>query len=238
MSQYILRLDDASEHMDVDKWEKMEDLLDQYHIKPMVGIIPDNRDPALVSTYECDPAFWERAERWKNKGWTLALHGCTHQYITQEAGINPINARSEFAGVPLKAQCEKIRRGVEILKEHNIVPEIFFAPSHTYDFNTLLALQRESEIRIISDTIASDVYCQYGFYFIPQQSGKVRRLPLKVVTFCYHPNTMTEETFSGLRDFLSTNAQRFVCAANLPMKRRKLSPADRLLRTIYFAKRR
>ena len=44
MSQYIMRLDDASEYMDVEKWQRMEDLLDKYHIKPIVGVIPDNQD--------------------------------------------------------------------------------------------------------------------------------------------------------------------------------------------------
>lgn len=30
MSQYILRLDDASDYMDVKKWQRMEELLDQF----------------------------------------------------------------------------------------------------------------------------------------------------------------------------------------------------------------
>lgn len=42
MSQYILRLDDASDYMDVKKWQRMEELLDRHGIKPLVGIIPDN----------------------------------------------------------------------------------------------------------------------------------------------------------------------------------------------------
>ena len=41
MSQYILRLDDASDYMDVKKWQRMEELLDRYGIKPLVGVIPD-----------------------------------------------------------------------------------------------------------------------------------------------------------------------------------------------------
>lgn len=35
MSRYIMRLDDASEYMDVEKWQRMENLLDKYGIKPM-----------------------------------------------------------------------------------------------------------------------------------------------------------------------------------------------------------
>lgn len=50
MSQYIMRLDDASEYMDVEKWQRMEDLLDKYHIKPIVGVIPDNQDSDMVES--------------------------------------------------------------------------------------------------------------------------------------------------------------------------------------------
>lgn len=67
MSQYILRLDDASDYMDVKKWQRMEELLDQYGIKPLVGVIPDNRDSSLTDTYEQDPEFWDKTARWKKK---------------------------------------------------------------------------------------------------------------------------------------------------------------------------
>ena len=67
MSQYILRLDDASDYMDVEKWQRIEDLLDQYGIKPLVGVIPENKDPSLTETYEQDPEFWNKTARWKAK---------------------------------------------------------------------------------------------------------------------------------------------------------------------------
>lgn len=125
MSQYILRLDDASDYMDVKKWQRMEELLDQYGIKPLVGVIPDNRDSSLTDTYEQDPEFWDKTARWKEKGWELALHGCYHKYTTKEGGINPVNQRSEFAGVPLDTQKEMIRHGVDVLKGHDIEPKVF-----------------------------------------------------------------------------------------------------------------
>ena len=74
-----MRLDDASEYMDVEKWQRMEDLLDKYHIKPIVGVIPNNQDPDMVGVYPKDEQFWEKVQRWKEKGWTIALHGYTHR---------------------------------------------------------------------------------------------------------------------------------------------------------------
>lgn len=238
MSQYILRLDDASDFMDTEKWRRMENLLDQYSIKPLVGIIPDNQDSSLVELYKQDPNFWDKIICWRNKGWELALHGCYHKYTTKDGGINPVNKRSEFAGVSLDKQQKMIRHGVNILKNHGIEPRVFFAPSHTFDENTLLALKKESNIRIISDTIANDVYFQDGFYYIPQQSGRVRKLPFSVVTFCYHPNGMNAEDFAKLSNFLEVNLESFVNPLEIQLKTRKLSFFDRILNKIYFAKRR
>lgn len=235
MSHYILRLDDASDYMDVDKWQRIENLLDKYKIKPLVGIIPDNKDPNLVKLYKQDPTFWDKVSSWKKKGWELALHGCYHKYTTEYGGINPVNKRSEFAGVPLDKQKEMIRHGIEILKSHDIVPKVFFAPSHTFDENTLLALKEESDIRIISDTIANDIYYKDGFYFIPQQSGRVRKLPFKVVTFCYHPNEMNKSDFEKLETFVEANSKCYTSVSEIQLKKRNISFIDMILKKLYFA---
>lgn len=88
------------------------------------------------------------------------------------------------------------------MRAHGIVPRVFFAPSHTFDENTLTALRECSAIRILSDTVANDVYTKDGFTFVPQQTGSVRALPLKTVTFCYHPNVMDDATFERWKRFL------------------------------------
>ena len=121
----------------------------------MVGVIPDNRDSSLTDTYEQDPEFWDKTARWKEKGWELALHGCYHKYTTKEGGINPVNQRSEFAGVPLDKQKEMIRHGVDVLKGHEIEPKVdvykrqifsFFIYSWNY-YTELGMTQKQSGLR-------------------------------------------------------------------------------------------
>lgn len=36
--------------------------------------------------YQKDNEFWDRVSVWKDKGWSLALHGCYHKYVTEEGG--------------------------------------------------------------------------------------------------------------------------------------------------------
>lgn len=73
---YLMRLDDASEHMDISKWERMEKLLESYRIKPIYGIIPRNQDKELLK-YGIVDDFWELMNNWEKKGWIPALHGYT-----------------------------------------------------------------------------------------------------------------------------------------------------------------
>lgn len=235
MSKYIMRLDDAAEKMDVEKWNRIELLLDKYNIKPLVGIIPACKDP-MMDNYEEDVCFWKKVERWREKKWIIALHGYDHVYCTEEGGINPVNKRSEFAGLDLKQQKQKIKNGIKVFRAHGITPQVFFAPSHTFDENTIEALKTESTIRIISDTVANKPYSKYGMTFVPQQSGSVRKLPFNTVTFCYHPNMMGNEEFDKLEKFLQLNWKKFI-SFPLSEVRRPLGIVDMILRKMYFLRR-
>lgn len=232
---YLIRLDDASEYMNLEKWGKIEALLDNYDIKPIVGVIPRNQDITLMDRYQRDLTFWSKVYAWNSKGWVIAMHGYTHIYSSHSGGINPINFQSEFAGLPLDKQKEKIKLGMQVFQEHKLNPRIFFAPSHTFDMNTLEALKHESSIRIISDTVANDIYKMGDFYFIPQQSGHVQNLPFKVTTFCYHPNSMSNKDFEFLECFIKKKKDKIGNFEDLTFKDRKFDMFDQFLKRMYFS---
>lgn len=167
-SKYLIRLDDACSQMNKSRWQRMEAILDKYEIKPMVGIIPNNEDP-VTCIDPIDPNFVVKALNWQKKGWAIALHGYNHICTTTIGGINPVHKRSEFAGISLSEQKEKISKGYKILVDMGLIPQYFFAPSHTFDRNTLKALAEETSIRIISDTIALYPYRLDEFAVIPCQ---------------------------------------------------------------------
>ena len=233
---YLIRLDDASDHMNTERWDRIERILGENGVKPLVGVIPLNRDPMLLEFAE-DPGFWEKARHWQEKGWRIALHGYEHLYTSNCAGINPVHDRSEFAGHPLEKQRQMIREGVKILKEKGLNPTAFFAPSHTFDENTLEALRLESGIRTISDTVANDVYCRKGFTFIPQQAGRVRELPFRVTTICLHPNFTTDPEFDEIEAFLKAHSGQFLDPNAIEPTTRKRSLLDRGYELAYFLKR-
>lgn len=209
-NRYLLRLDDACPTMDAKLWSRVEDILDKYEVRPMVGIIPHNEDPKQQIDPE-DENFWQKAKCWDQKGWAIALHGYNHCYISNAAGINPLWNRSEFASVELNVQKQKILEGYTIFKENDLKPMYFFAPSHTFDENTLVALKECSDIRIISDTIATKPYRKGDFIFIPQLGGHCTEMKINGVwTFCFHPNVMKENDFLSLESFLKTHKEKFI----------------------------
>lgn len=72
--------------------------------------------------------------------------------------------------------------------------------------------------------------------FVPQQSGRMRKLPFKVVTFCYHPNMMDEKEFEYLEAFLTKNEKQFI---SFPVKQadRHKTLYDKALELLYFVKK-
>ena len=174
--RYIIRLDDAAERMDLTKWNRVEAILDEFHIKPLVGVIPLCKDPEMQK-YDRDVLFWDKVKSWNDKGWEIAVHGYEHLYHTEDGGLNPVQKRSEFAGLSLETQREKIKNAYKIFRDHELNPKVFFAPSHTFDKNTLRAIKAESDIRIISDTVSDNRYDKFGMTFVPVQTGKGRQLP-------------------------------------------------------------
>lgn len=238
--KYLVRLDDACPTMHRDQWEKVLSTLDFYGVKPLIGVIPCCQDPKM--TYmeaEDEDAFWNRVKEWQCKGYTIALHGYDHCYISACAGINPVNSKSEFAGVPIEEQKKKLRQGYNIMKEHGVVPRWFFAPSHTYDDNTLIALREETSIRMISDTIALKPYKKDEFTYYPVQSGHFFTPPLNGVwTFCLHPSIMSEQEILSVEQFIRDNQEKFDSfdSDDIKVQRRK-SCVDKLLSYGYFTYR-
>lgn len=240
MVYYLLRLDDACPTMDYDKWQHVEQILDIYGVRPMVGIIPNNENPHEIIC-EARTEFWNIVKSWENKGWAIALHGYNHCYSSNGGlkGLNPMWERSEFAGLPLEEQKEKIRKGVSIMRTHGFNPKYFFAPSHTFDDNTLSALVEESDIRIISDTIANKPYKYRAFTIIPQLGGHCVKMNIPGIwTFCLHPNTMDDKAFQDLSAFLSTESSHFISFQDIDyttVKSKNL--LSRLLSWVYFSYR-
>ena len=135
-----IRLDDITPDMDWGRFLAFKEILDGCGIKPLIGVVPDNRDENLHRAKAAGD-FWEYIKELQENGWCVALHGYKHIYTTKKGGLFPLNRFSEFAGVPFDRQKEMLFEAAEIFEKNGIRTDIFMAPAHSYDRNTLKALK-------------------------------------------------------------------------------------------------
>jgi peptidoglycan/xylan/chitin deacetylase (PgdA/CDA1 family) len=194
---YLLRFDDLCPTMNWTVWSEIEAILIQHRVKPILAVVPDNRDSTLRVGAPIK-GFWERVRQWQERGWTIALHGHQHRYLTRNAGIVATRKKSEFAGLRLAEQEEKLRRAVQIFQQERIMPRVWVAPGNSFDRVTVSLLPKFG-IHIICDGYFRIPFvCPRRMIWIPQQLFQFRPAPTGVWTVCYHPNNWTSE---GLQTF-------------------------------------
>lgn len=207
---FLIRLDDATPKMNKEGWRKVEDMLDKYGIKPIVGIIPDSQDSLFI--WDEDPTFWTQTVKgWQKKGWTIAQHGYHHIY--RDCGNN---IRSEFVGLSYCEQMDIIRKGYASLKDHDVEPECFFAPAHTFDQTTVDVCRDSGYFKFISDGYGFFPYCEQNMLFIPSIFDTAHKiLPFGVYTFILHPSFTTDKELEHFDRFISRNQAQFMSVQKL-----------------------
>ena len=200
-----LRLDDICPDMDWGKFFRFTDLLDRYGIRPLLGVIPENKDPMLRDFFKdaclteeeekrIPEDFWAYLRELRDAGYVMAMHGYDHLYRTKRGGMFPLNGFSEYAGLPYEEQLQKLTAGYGVLKRHGIETDLFMAPAHSYDRNTLKALKALS-FHKITDGFGNCPYRYSGMEFYPISFRRSDSLKQKdgYTTFVVHTNTMKDE---------------------------------------------
>jgi len=206
--RYLLRLDDLCPTMDAGRWQCFFALIDEFALEPILAVVPDNRDPDLDRS-PADPEFWPRLRALEAQGAAIVLHGLHHQSLSSGRSLIPLHRKTEFAGVPFDRQRAWMREGLGILRAQKLHPQLWVAPRHGFDRDTLRALDAEG-IGVLSDGFARVPFTRYGLVWLPQQLWAPREKSSGVWTICMHPNTATEEQVEELRGFLVRHGDKFI----------------------------
>ena len=220
-SKYIIRLDDACHQMPIEKWKKFELFFEKYNIKPIVGVIPKNKDNKLGDSY--DKNFWRKVKRWENLGWAIAIHGFKHllKPVEESKTYFSFGRKSEFVSLSEEEQSLILKKRLSIFKKNKIDPKIFMAPSHAFDSSTLRSLKSSTTIKIITDGFSFRTFKKDGFIFIPQQLWSVKKLPYGLYTICIHPSTMKDKQIDKMLNEILLIKRQIIGVEDLDLENTK-----------------
>jgi peptidoglycan/xylan/chitin deacetylase (PgdA/CDA1 family) len=191
-ARYLLRFDDICPGMNWRIWDRIERVLVERDVRPLLAVVPDNRDDML----DYGPAnheFWDRVRGWQSRGWSIGMHGYQHRYVTRECGLLGLQPLSEFAGLPERAQEEKIRAGLDIFRREDVRADAWVAPCHSFD-STSVAILKRAGFTVISDGFSLfPARDSNGILWVPQQLWQLRLCPMGVWTVAYHINQWSDE---------------------------------------------
>jgi len=238
-AKYIIRLDDACHFSDLSKWKKIESILDRHNILPIVAVIPENKDKALnYSNFNIN--FWELVKSWEKKGWTIAMHGYNHLFhkVDRKKLIFPYYNRSEFAGLSINEQRQKIKNALKIFFKNKINPTVWISPAHCFDKLTLEAIKHETTIKIISDGISFSPYFYKELHFIPQQLWRLKKKLFGLWTICLHPDTMTNNEILDFEKKVSSLdiKNNIICLQDINLNKKGKSIIDLIFSLLFWMK--
>jgi len=229
-AEYLVRFDDVCPTMNWEAWDRVESILTSRGMRPLLAVVPDNRDPKL----QVAPAredFWERVRQWQERQWTIALHGYQHVYETRAAGLVGLNDRSEFAGVAAEEQARRLGEAVAIFRANGIAANTWIAPAHSFDKVTLAVLRDQGITRLSDGLFFHPGRDASGILWVPQQLWDFRRRPFGVWPVCLHINSWTARELDRFEESLDRFAPAItdfetVCAKYAS---RRLGLADRAI---------
>lgn len=208
MKKILIRIDDICPQMNWHKFYLVLDILQKYHIKPLLGVIPDNKDNELnIDNYE--PLFFEKIKKMQDDGFIIAMHGYQHLYDSKNNGNFYSRKLSEFAGHPYDVQNLKIVNGLKIFKDNNLKTEIFMAPGYTLDNITFDVLIKNG-FKYVTGGLASKPFTYKGIKVISCREMH-KMVNIKIHTLCLHPNILTDEYIKNdLKLYLDKNKKYLI----------------------------
>lgn len=205
IARYFFRIDDVAPNMNWESFNLTIKIFRQHNIKPLIAVIPDIKDPKLLN-YPVNQNFWQVIKELQNNGWIIAQHG--YQHLSKGGGgVLKIHKSGEFGGLGFEEQKNMISAGKKIMEAQNIISDIFVAPRHSFDKNTIKAL-KQNNFHFISDGIALWPFKKWGLVWLPQILWRPRRGMAGMITAAIHTNTMSGDDIANLEKFMGKNRNK------------------------------
>jgi predicted deacetylase len=204
----IFRIDDVAHNMNWKSFFKVINLFKKYKIKPILGVIPNNKDKEFIKYPKCKFNFWKKIKYYQELGHEIAMHGYQHIYscMSNNDYLNH-GGNTEFSGFSYQNQLKKLTKSKKIFNKNRIKVETFFAPNHTFDHNTISALNYIN-IKYVIDGYGIAPYSYKNLIFFPQLFYNLIKIPFGFQTIQLHTNYFKKKDFINLKNFLEINKKK------------------------------
>jgi predicted deacetylase len=206
--KFILRFDDVTPEMAWSRFDPFDELSLDQDLPLLVGVVPNCLDQTLV-VEPARAAFWDTVRGWSDRGWSIAQHGYTHQYVTRDPGLLRLGGKSELAGLSYEEQFSKLQAGKQILMEQGVWQPVFMAPSHSFDEATLRALAA-LDFKYLTDGCGVYPYKFGDLTAVPQLFASPLHFGFGVYSICLHVNTLSDAEVQRIVGFVKKNRSRFI----------------------------
>ena len=98
-----------------------------------------------------------------------------------------------------------IRKGKEILKAHGLDTDVWMAPGHSFDRNTVLALKM-LKFKAVTDGIGLYPIRKDGIVHVPQQIWEPCKTQLGVKTICLHLNSANDRVYKKVEEHVKSDS--------------------------------
>ena len=190
MTQYIIRLDDFSRFSKLEVWERIIACCRMHKVRCLIGVVAECEDSKIKYTEGMNEHdFWVFVKRYTDMD--VAIHGFKHEI---------------FGGKSFAVQLKLMTASMKKFIANRIIPDCFIPPKHVYDNNTLRAM-KSLGINYLSDGIGLYPWrhIEHNIIQVPQVLWRPRRIPIGVITFCLHPDRMSESEITNLMEFIEHN---------------------------------
>ena len=194
MAKYILRFDDFSRYSSWCKWRDIVNYLKWGRVPALIGVIPDCKDEKLMKgSVMSDYEFWRHLS--DIKSFDIGMHGYNHE---------------NFGAMSKDEQLVLMMRSMARFAEAMVVPNVFIAPNHSVNDHTFDALKMAG-IEYLSDGVGLYPWRDDSeVMIVPQILWTPREVPMGVITFCMHPDTMSKEQVDSLMNFIERHRKDII----------------------------
>ena len=195
MTYYILRFDDFTRFSDLGRWDAIHQKLKEKGIRGLIGVTPSCHDERLIKNKSMpDSEFWSKIKGYKN--FDIGMHGLHHE---------------NFGLMGQEQQMSWMMESMKLFVKHCLIPDVFIPPNHSLNKYTVHAM-RLVGMTHLSEGIGlwpwKDV--DSNIIVVPQILWTPRKVPLGLITFCLHPDTMSNNQITHLFNFIDENSDDIV----------------------------